>query len=110
VHVREEVDLVVVDGLLELPVLVGVVGIQADNHVWDLGVGADMPTHTPGALQDETCVVFSASSEEHLPTLAAQLSELYTILRRTQELNTTFGARYHEIRRPSTQGNRNNKR
>jgi hypothetical protein len=32
------------------------------------------------------------------------------LLRRTQELNTTFGARYHEIRRPSTQGNRNNKR
>jgi hypothetical protein len=56
VHVCEEVDLVVVDGLLELPVLVGVVGIHTDNHIWDLSVVADMPSHTPGALQDETGV------------------------------------------------------
>jgi hypothetical protein len=58
VHVREEVDLLVVDRLLELPVLVGVFGIHTDNHIWDLGVVADMPTHTPGALQDETCISF----------------------------------------------------
>jgi hypothetical protein len=51
--VREEVDLVVVDRLLELQVLVGVFGVHTYNHIWDLGVVADMPTHTPGALQDE---------------------------------------------------------
>jgi hypothetical protein len=56
VHVREEVDLVVVDRLMELPVLVGVFGVHTDNHIWDLGVVADVPAHTPGALQDEASV------------------------------------------------------
>jgi hypothetical protein len=54
--VREEVDLFVVDRLLELPVLVGVFGVHTDNHIWNLGVVADVPTHAPGALQDEDSV------------------------------------------------------
>jgi hypothetical protein len=53
VHVREEVDRLVVDGLLELSVLVGVLGIHASNHIRDLGVLADMSTQAPGALKDE---------------------------------------------------------
>jgi hypothetical protein len=54
--VREEVDLYVVDRLLELPVLVGVFGVHADNLIRDLGIVADMPTHALGALQDEAGV------------------------------------------------------
>jgi hypothetical protein len=38
VHVREEVDCLVIDGLQELPVLVGVLGLHASNYIWDLGV------------------------------------------------------------------------
>jgi hypothetical protein len=53
VYMREEIGLVVVDGLLERPLLVGVV-FHADNHVKNLCAVADMPAHTLLALQDET--------------------------------------------------------
>jgi hypothetical protein len=42
-----------VDGLLELPVLVGIFGIHASNHIRDLSVVTDMSTQALGALQDE---------------------------------------------------------
>jgi hypothetical protein len=42
-----------VDGLQELPVLVGVFGVHANNHILDLGIVADMSTQAPGALQEE---------------------------------------------------------
>jgi hypothetical protein len=49
-HVREEVE------LLELPVLVGIFGVHANNHIRDLGIVADMSTQAPGALQEEAGV------------------------------------------------------
>jgi hypothetical protein len=55
VYVSEEVGLVVVEGFLELPLLVGVV-VHADNNIENLCVVADMPAHTLLALQHETGV------------------------------------------------------
>jgi hypothetical protein len=55
VYMGEEVGLVVVEGFLELPLLVGVV-VHADNNIGNLCVVADMPAHTLLALQDETGV------------------------------------------------------
>jgi hypothetical protein len=53
VHVREEVDSLVVVGLQELPVPVGVFGFHASNYILDLGVVTDMAAQALGALQDE---------------------------------------------------------
>jgi hypothetical protein len=58
VHVSEEVGLVLVEGLLELPILVGVVVLHTGNHIGNLCVVADMPAHTSRALQYETSVSF----------------------------------------------------
>jgi hypothetical protein len=53
VHVGEEVDSLVVEGLQKLPVPVRVFGLQARNHILDLSDVADMAAQAPGALQDE---------------------------------------------------------
>jgi hypothetical protein len=53
VHVSDEIDLIVVEGLQESPVPVGIFGLQARNDIWDRGVVADLATQAPGALQDK---------------------------------------------------------
>jgi hypothetical protein len=47
VHVREEVDFLVVDGLLELPVLVGIFGVHANNYIRNLSIVADTGSWCP---------------------------------------------------------------
>jgi hypothetical protein len=49
----EEIGFLVVEGLQESPIPIGVFDLETCNHIGYLGVVADVPAQTPGALQDK---------------------------------------------------------